>query len=683
MSAQAQAPRAAPNFATQLADFWATNAQAPYRDRYDLYQRLGRQATPGVGVIAHQTTKPPLRVGDSVEMQVLDLRTAQSKTISATVQVVTAHLAMLTDAAALRTVNPDALAAVAQTFEDKIYPTTRAAFGEEWNPGVDGDPHIVVLNTPIEGMLGFFSSTDEITKPVAPSSNEREMIYMSMALDGSAARRAQYESTLAHEFQHMIEWRQNGHQDAWLNEGSSVLSELINGYPAAPQAAAFLSTPNTQLNGWACLPGCNVGAHYGAGFLFTNYLRQRFGANITAATIGSQQSGITGVASVERALLATRRTFDLTFDGVFQDWTVSNLLLNRYTPTDSRYAVTNLATNGLKLALPDPVYPVRVRDTLQQYAARYYPLRLPDGERVITLNFSGSSTTPLTAAASLPKSSGRVWWSGRGDNGDMRLTRAFDLCQSKNGGCDVKPGQKLTLQFASWYETEARYDYGFVEVSTDGGAHWQTLPTKFSAKDVASEANYGNGLTGRSDPNGARLDSEATDNAAPQWVRDEADLTPFAGNLIMLRFEYVTDDTYNRDGWMIGDIAIPQIGYADSPEAQTAAAAGTFGADFPTTLNLTDLSDYVNAPTPRTDWQAEGFMRTTNVVGQRWWVQVVSISDAGKVTITPVPVDATGVGTLVLNAAYGKNAIVVVAAGATLSTVAPTFDLTVSDKTGR
>ena len=40
---------------------------------------------------------------------------------------------------------PNDLTSLAITFDQKIVPTNREFFGSEWNPGVDGDPHIYVL----------------------------------------------------------------------------------------------------------------------------------------------------------------------------------------------------------------------------------------------------------------------------------------------------------------------------------------------------------------------------------------------------------------------------------------------------------------------------------------------------------------------------------------------------------
>jgi predicted SprT family Zn-dependent metalloprotease len=39
-----------------------------------------------------------------------------------------------------------------------------------------------------------------------------------------------FDSTIAHEVQHMIHWYQHERDDTWINEGSSVLAQVLNGY---------------------------------------------------------------------------------------------------------------------------------------------------------------------------------------------------------------------------------------------------------------------------------------------------------------------------------------------------------------------------------------------------------------------------------------------------------------------
>ena len=63
----------------------------------------------------------------------------------------------------------------AKEFEQRIYQRDRELFGQELSPGIDGDVRLTILNTPLQGAGGYFSSADGVVKAVNRFSNEREM----------------------------------------------------------------------------------------------------------------------------------------------------------------------------------------------------------------------------------------------------------------------------------------------------------------------------------------------------------------------------------------------------------------------------------------------------------------------------------------------------------------------------
>ena len=71
----------------------------------------------------------------------------------------------------------NAVKSLVDTFQNKIYPTDRAFFGSEWNPGVDADPHVYILYVGGIGhaIAGYFSSADEYSHLAHPFSHEKEM----------------------------------------------------------------------------------------------------------------------------------------------------------------------------------------------------------------------------------------------------------------------------------------------------------------------------------------------------------------------------------------------------------------------------------------------------------------------------------------------------------------------------
>jgi bacillopeptidase F (M6 metalloprotease family) len=99
----------------------------------------------------------------------------------------------------------------------------------------------------------------------------------------------------------------------------------------------------------------------------------------------------------------------------------------------------------------------------------------------------------------------------------------------------------------------------------------------------------------------------------PQWVDERVDLSQFAGQKILLRFEYVTDDAVNGPGFLLDDIRIPELNFEDQGEN------GTNG------------------------WQAAGWVLTDNTLSEHWLVQVVTAGNNG-VQVQRMNVGADGRG---------------------------------------
>jgi immune inhibitor A len=65
---------------------------------------------------------------------------------------------------------------------------------------------------------------------------------------------------LAHEFQHMIHWKEDGNETSWLNEGSSELAAFLNGYDPGGFDFVYIGNPDLQLNDWPNDQNCNHSA---------------------------------------------------------------------------------------------------------------------------------------------------------------------------------------------------------------------------------------------------------------------------------------------------------------------------------------------------------------------------------------------------------------------------------------
>src|SRR5512138_2758913 len=115
--------------------------------------------------------------------------------------------------------------------------------------------------------------------------------------------------------------------------------------------------------------------------------------------------------------------------------------------------------------------------------------------------------------------------SGAGNDLDNNMTREITLGAGP-----------ITLSFQARYHIEACWDYAYVEVSTDGGATFNSIATSASTNDNENGQNFGNGITGTSG-----TPKVCDQFGTPVWVPVMADLSAFANQTIQLRFRYWTD----------------------------------------------------------------------------------------------------------------------------------------------
>jgi immune inhibitor A len=317
-------------------------------------------------------------------------------------------------------------------------------------------------------------------------------------------------------------------------------------------------------------------AHYGLAYLFLEFARQQAGGDDLINAFMAH--GIDTPADLDTVLRARGQR---GLEELFADFAAANAFIG--STAEARYSYPN------GLAFRTPAGPTdqdrvtlgnTVASSTHEYAARY--VELP--RAAMRVHFDGARQTKLLPTD--PHSGKAMWWSDRADGLDSTLTRTVDL----------RGATRPTLSYWTWYEIEKDYDYAYVAVSTDGGARWTTLPAPATTND---------------DPNGTNLGNGYTDNSGggktPAWIQQEVDLTPYAGKEIQVRFEYVTDGALNLHGLAIDDITITGV--------------------------LNDDAESDNG------WKADGFVRSTNVVAQRFLVQVLRFTANGT-TVDRRSVDA-------------------------------------------
>ncbi len=549
----AQTPTSTTDYPTVTA---LEQAVVPVADAVDLARRfrsVNTVPTPPANAMARQ-------VGEVEQFWVADTDANREFQISATLRVIGQHIYMWVQSDV--TVNLDELQKLADAFDTRVYPKVRALWGNESDPGIDGDPRIYGLFARGLGgsVAAYFSSRNVFPKQVWPTSNQHEMFLFNLdALGTENLANIQIESIVAHEFQHMIRFNIQRNEDIWLNEGFSAFTQLLL-YQDGGSLPSFLKEPQTQLNDWP--PGVDTSPHYGAGALFVAYFYQRFGEAGLRRLSNEPERGL---ASFDRVLK------ELGQQGVnefFADWVLSNFIANPQLG-DGRYgsALASAAYGGAYPIATVTDYPYRYSGTLNQYATDYHVMTELADKKTLNIHVDAPSTTPLIP---FNAPSGQwMWYSNRGDLSDMHLTHDFDLTQTKSA----------TLSYKVWYDTEQFYDYGYVTASTDQGKTWQILKAPSSDSSDPVNSAYGPGYTGLSGG----------------WKDEQVSLDAYAGKKILLRFEFIADDSTTSKGMAVDDVNIPQIGYQNDFEQDGGG------------------------------WQAEGWLRTDNRLPQQVWVQAVQL----------------------------------------------------------
>ncbi|MGD8848344.1 MAG: hypothetical protein PVF18_01385, partial [Anaerolineales bacterium] len=297
--------------------------------------------------------------------------------------------------------------ALVDTFEDEIYPTTRAFFGSEWSPGVDGDEHLYILYARNLGSAtaGYFSPSDELSPLAHEYSNAHEMFYLSADVVDLGEQYAY--SVLAHEFQHMIHWNLDRNEQSWINEGFSELSAHLSGYDVGGWDYAYADNPDIALTEWPT----NGGTHYGQAFLYVTYFLDRFGSEATQAVAAHIDNGLDSIDTTLRDLgiLDPISGEQVSADDVHKDWIIA-MYLQDPEVGDGRYAYRSYTPPMVRSNDRFTECPLAAQDRqVNQYGVDYIEI---DCEGEYTLQFKGASEVQVLPAE--PLSGDYAFWSNRG-----------------------------------------------------------------------------------------------------------------------------------------------------------------------------------------------------------------------------------------------------------------------------
>lgn len=570
----------------------------PINDLRDLALQLK-----GIKNIPETLNEVPVvyQVGDEKEFNVINTDTNENFKIRAQLAYATDHAYLwIQDEVKFDKAKVKKLA---ETFENKIYPTDREFFGSEWTPGIDGDPHLYIVYARGIGknVLGLFSSIDSINPLARPDSNGHESFFMSA--DNLNFGKEDY-GTLAHEFQHMIHWYRDRNEDTWMNEGFSVLAEFLNGYDTGGFDEWYVMNPDQQLTDWPNDPNA-TGPHYGESFLFLAYFLDRFGEKATQALVAEPENGMDAIDKVLKDINAIdpQTGKQITADDVYADWVVA-MFLKDPNAGDGRFTYKNYPNS------PRPNATETISDcptqgnerTVSQYGVDYIRINCKGD---FNLTFQGVMETGVLAEN--PHSGKYAFWSNKGDESDMTLTREFDFANISS---------PINLDYWIWYDLEKDYDFAYLEYSVDGQS-WTVIPTVSCTSENKSGNSYGCGWNDKS--NG--------------WKKESVDLSFLSGKKVQLRFQYITDAAVNGEGLMLDDLAIQAVNYQTDFETDDGG------------------------------WKSAGFVRIQNQLPQTYRVTLIESGKQNRVT--PIALDSSNRATIPVSIGNGTNSVELVVSGTT------------------
>lgn len=573
----------------------------PINDPIDLAQRLG-----GKGDIPETLIDPnaPYTVGDQQMFWVTNVDTNENFQVTTTLRYLGDHVYIWVEEGVV--FSESDLEALGETFDDEIYPTNREFFGSEWSPGVDGDPRIYIVYAGGLGrsLAGYFSSADALHPQAHEFSNAHEMFLINS--DNVLLSEDYIYGTLAHEYQHMIHWYTDKNEETWLNEGFSMLAELINGFDPGGFDYSYINNPDLQLTDWGTDVGGN-GPHYGASLLFTTYFLDRFGDEATQAVVAHDENGMESIDIVlsEMGITDPITGEPLVAEDVFTDWAVANILGDEKVG-DGRYDYQIYPS--APIASPGITFPTcpmgQTNYDVAQFGVDYVEITCP-GE--YNLNFRGNTGIPILPTSTY--SGDYFFWSNMGDHSNMSLEQRFDLTEVDGA---------VEMTYHTWYDLEEDYDYVFVSASTDE-RDWEILSTTSCTTEDPSGNSYGCGLNGQTDG----------------WQLETVDLSQFAGQEVTVRFDYVTDAAVNGVGMVIDDVEITAIDY---------------------------FSDF---ETDKGGWEAQGFVRIQNLLPQDFRISMIRFGE--ETEVIPVELDENNQASLDINVEDGDSVILVISGTTTVT----------------
>ncbi|MDR7078733.1 hypothetical protein J2Y03_003786 [Neobacillus niacini] len=357
--------------------------------------------------------------------------------------------------------------------------------------------------------------------------------------------------TTIHELQHLIHADNDGAEETWLNEGMSTFSEYLGGYGHDDSSINFyLDHPENSLVNWDEHQGAATGpetiADYGQVYLFTLYMNDKFGREFIRDLALNEAQGLSSVNEVLKA-----HGSKLDFTQLYQNFITALTLdsdrvgngVYNFDSIDLRNVVVNAKTGETRGKTVDFEKAVTFeKEGVPAWGGDFKELDFQDKIRSISFDGVDFLGTPWVSIADPKNADNKVLWGNEGDEADNAIIFEADLSAVESA----------TLKFDNFIDIEEQWDFGMVQVSTDGGETWISLENENTRNDVVDEGyprikENVPGFTG----------------TYADWQEESFDLSQYAGQKVLVSFRYLTDWASNESGWFIDNIGIPEIGYSN------------------------------------------------------------------------------------------------------------------------
>ncbi|MCY4022480.1 MAG: ankyrin repeat domain-containing protein [Anaerolineaceae bacterium] len=320
------------------------------------------------------------RVGDKRLFRFFHGTNNERLTVEAELRVISDHVYFYTHARHEDNALPDdqALQRIAELFDEKIYRRSLDFRGIEDPPDFDGDERIVVLvlagYRDQQGMWSWYSSRHDMPQ----ESGSRGVGFIGISLSDHRETLRYFDSnrtpfvlsSLAHQFQELLQHHAGGVRSSWISAGMAALMQEILEQERVLEPTRFMGRAETRLHSYD-------GPSSHSSMLFMLYVLERLGPETLneLATFAARPEHV--LDSLDAVLEGHPAGLDA--DTFFADWALTNILLDTRRE-GGRYGYHLLDRS--ELALPPPStrveqLPARFEAEAPPYSASYYELPLP------------------------------------------------------------------------------------------------------------------------------------------------------------------------------------------------------------------------------------------------------------------------------------------------------------------